>query len=280
MPSIKKAITAILIIVSITGCASKMPIRPDGPLELKSNESLAVFKMTLKNDFKNYLLTPEEMTVKATKASGGKTYYYTFSAPERQISGREVEMMGSFALPPGDYTITGFAGRTDMGFAILPVVGKFDPSFVRSFSVGENDSVYLGHIIARLIEKKSHGEERAGPIIPLLDQATTGMSNGTFKFEVVDDYQKDTEYLKVRYPSVGNRSFRRALLNSVDAGPSEVSVIPVSLEQSNEPSPQKPIAAPVSSQSNPDNCTVSQILEMKKLGLSDGQIKRSCGGAK
>ena len=29
-----------------------------------------------------------------------------------------------------------------------------------------------------------------------------------------------------------------------------------------------------------DNCSVSQILEMKKLGLSDSQIKRSCASAR
>jgi hypothetical protein len=279
----RKMVSTIILMLSLTGCTTKMPLRPDQSVELKPHESLAVFKMTLKNEFKNYLLTPDAISIEATEASGGKTYKYTFGAPERQVSDRELELIGSFALPPGDYKITGFTGRTDMGFAVLPVRGQFDPSFERSFSVGANDSVYLGHVIARLVRRNTNDEERAGPLIPLIDQATTGMSNGTFKFEVVDDFQKDTEYLKVRYPSVGNRTFRRALLTSGDSESSEVRITPANLVLT-APNPRTETAArqttPTAlSQSQSDNCTVSQSLEMKKLGLSDGQIKKSCSGA-
>jgi hypothetical protein len=276
-----RIISTVVLILSLTGCFTKMPLRSDETFALKPHESLAVFRMTLKNEFKNYTLTPDAMTVEATERSGGKTYRFTFGVPERQVSDRELEMMGSFALPPGDYKITGFSGRTDVGFAILPVIGQFDPSFERSFSVGTNDSVYLGHVIARLVEKKSNDEERAGPIVPLLDQATTGMSNGTFKFEVVDDFQKDIEYIKVRYPSVGGRLFRRGLLTSSDYESFSPKVVPASISpKAAQPKENKPSIAPVSSEVSSDNCSVSQILEMKKLGLADSQIKRSCASAR
>ena len=276
-----RIVSTVVLILSLTGCFSKMPLRSDEPFALKPHESLAVFKMTLKNEFKNYTLTPDAMTVEATERSGGKTYRFTFGVPERQVSDRELEMMGSFALPPGDYNITGFTGKTDVGFALLPVRGQFDPAFNRAFSVGTNDSVYLGHILARLVERKSNDEERAGPIIPALDQATTGMSTGTFKFEVVDDFNKDIEYLKVRYPAVSTRSFRKALLASGEEGASDARVVPATLSSNTTQSASvKPVVAPIRSESDTDNCTVSQILEMKKLGLSDGQIKKSCGGAR
>ena len=284
MKRIHTIIITIVLIFSLTGCFNKMPLRSDEPVGLAPTQSLAVFKMTLKNEFKNYRLTPDRISLEATDASGGKTYHFTFTTPERQISDREVEMLGSFALPPGDYRITQFTGRTDLGFAILPVFGQFDPSFERSFSIGANDSVYLGHIIARLVEKKSSDEERAGPILPLVDQAATGMSNGTFKFEVVDDYQKDIEYIKVRYPTVANRSFRKALMTSGEAESSSAQFVPANLSsksvQPREVSPAKSVMVPASTELSSDNCSVSQILEMKKLGLSDSQIKRSCASAR
>ena len=279
-----RIISTVVLILSLTGCFTKMPLRSDETFALKPHESLAVFRMTLKNEFKNYTLTPDAMTVEATERSGGKTYRFTFGVPERQVSDRELEMMGSFALPPGDYNITGFTGQTDVGFALLPVRGQFDPAFNRAFSVGSNDSVYLGHIIARLVQRKSNDEERAGPLIPALDQATTGMSNGTFKFEVVDDFQKDIEYLKVRYPSIGSRSFRRGLLTSRESESSSPKVVPASLspktEQPREEMASTPSIAPVSAEVSSDNCSVSQVLEMKKLGLADSQIKRGCASAR
>jgi hypothetical protein len=279
-----RVVSALILMLSLTGCFTKMPLRSDGPDGLKPHESLAVFKMTLKNEFKNYLLTPDTISIEASELNGGKTYTYSFNAPERQVSDRELELMGSFALPPGDYTITGFTGQTDVGFAILPVRGRFDPVLKRSFSVGTNDSVYLGHIIARLVQKRSNDEERAGPLIPLLDQATTGMSNGTFKFEVVDDFDKDVEYLKVRYPSASTRTFRKALLTGGAADTSDVRAVPTPVSsttaQATGGTSVQPVVAPARYESAADNCTVSQILEMKKLGLSDGQIKKGCGGAR
>ena len=284
MRQIQKLLATIVLIASLTGCFTKMPLRSDQPVGLEPTQSLAVFKMTLKNEFKNYLLTPDMISLEAAEVSGGKTYHFTFTKPERQISDREVEMLGSFALPPGDYQITKFTGRTDLGFAILPVFGQFDPTFERSFSIGANDSVYLGHVIARLVERKSEDEERAGPIIPVLDQAATGMSNGTFKFEVLDDFQKDIEYIKVRYPTVANRSFRRSLLTSGQPESSSPQVVPATLSsktaQPTQVVPTKSVTVPASTESSPDNCSVTQILEMKKLGLSDSQIKRSCASAR
>lgn len=284
MQLIGKLFGTIVLVVGLTGCFTKMPLRSDEPVGLAPTQSLAVFKMTLKNEFKNYRLTPDMISLEAIEASGGKTYHFAFTTPERQISDREVEMLGSFALPPGDYQISKFTGKTDLGFAILPVLGKFDPTFERGFSIGTNDSVYLGHIMARLVERKSEDEERAGPIIPVLDQAATGMSNGTFKFEVVDDFQKDIEYIKVRYPTVANRSFRRALLTTGQVESPSVQVVPASVSsktaQPTQVAPAKYVTAPASTETSSDNCSVTQILEMKKLGLSDSQIKKSCASAR
>jgi hypothetical protein len=110
------------------------------------------------------------------------------------------------------------------------------------------------------------------------------MANGTFKFEVVDDFDKDIEYLKVRYPSASTRTFRKALLTGAAADTSDVRVVPTSVSsttaQASGGTSVEPVVAPTRYESGADNCTVSQILEMKKLGLSDGQIKKGCGGAR
>jgi hypothetical protein len=271
---------SLLVVMSfaLVGCAATMPLSPDQPVALKPQESLAVFTLTLRNDFKNYLLTPQRIFVEASAINGGKTYRFAFGQPEQKVSDRELKMVGSFALPPGDYEITYFTGHTDIGFALLPVAGKFEPPFKKFFRLGGDEAVYLGHVMARLVEKTSDNEERAGPVLPLLDQAATGMSSGTFKFDIVDRYSEDVSYIKTRFPSVASREFtKRLMTDAPDASrPALAQAQPVQVSA--------PVVNPTESRSRPSKveekdsgeCSVTQILEMKKLGLSDAQIKKSC----
>ena len=265
--------------LALSGCAVNMPLSPDRPVTLGARDGLAVFTMRLKNDFKNYLLTPRTIFVEASAAQGGKTYRFTFNEPEQKISDRELQMMGSFALPPGEYEITYFAGQTDVGFALLPVVGRFEPPFKRHFQIGDGEAVYLGHVSARLVEKTSSEEERAGPIFPLLDQATTGMSSGTFKFEVLDRYTEDVQYIKARFPSVAGRRFtKRLMTDGVEprlGAPSQTESVQAGDAMAAQAGATRPRTIKAGDKEN-DQCSVSQILEMKKLGLSDAQIKKSC----
>ena len=273
-----RAILMVLSLFSLTACAAKMPLSPDQPIAIKPNESLAVFTMTLRNDFKNYLLTPQLISVEASAINGGKTYNFTFGEPEQRVSERELKMMGSFALPPGEYEITTFAGQTDVGFALLPVRGRFEPPFKKYFRMGAGEAVYLGHVMARLVERTSDDQERAGSVFPLLDQATTGMSSGTFKFEIVDKYSEDVSYIKTRFPSVGTREFaKRLMTDAPDVSrptPTQAPSVQVSAPVVTPAEPQARTAKIVEKQSS--ECSVTQILEMKKLGLSDAQIKKSC----
>jgi hypothetical protein len=273
-----RAVFMALFFIGLTGCASKMPLSPDKPATLKPNEGLAVFTMTLRNDFKNYLLTPQFISVEASAINGGKTHRFTFGEPEQKVSDRELKVLGSFALPPGDYEITYFTGQTDVGFALLPVIGRFEPPFKRFFRVGSGEAVYLGHVMARLVEKTSDDEERAGPIFPLLEQATTGMSSGTFKFDIVDRYSEDVSYIKTRFPSVASRDFsKRIMTDAPDASrPVLAQAQPLQVSAPVVDSTESRPRLSKTEQKQSGECSVTQILEMKKLGLSDAQIKKSC----
>ena len=269
----RRAAFLIFLAFVVTGCASKMPISPDRPIVLNAQDGLAVFTMGLKNEFKNYLLTPASISLEASPASGGKSYRFSFGTPERKISDRELQVLGSFALPPGDYEIKSFAGGTDLGFALLPVRGFFEPVFKRSFRVRSGESVYLGHIEARLVEKTSSDEDRAGPLLPVVDQAATGMSTGTFKFRTLDRYDEDINYIKTRYPPLSARQFtKRLLTDAPELDPQEPSMREALVENRNREKHNQALSK-IQIQGE---CSVSQILEMKKLGLSDLQIKKSC----
>ncbi len=275
----------LLIVTSLilmTGCALKMPLSPENPVTLREKDGLAVFTMTLKNEFKNYLLTPSRIFVKAAPINGGKTLEFAFSDPEQRVSDRELKKLASFNLPPGDYRITHFTGQTDVGFMILPVTGRFEPSFKKHFRIAEGEAVYLGNVMARLVERTNDDEERAGPVFPLVDQAATGISTGTFKFEVSDRSDEDINYIKTRFPAVSGRQFTKRLLSDFKYSTTEGEAVATETVTVNHPTSEagnpangnsdKKGSTPV----NADRCSVTQILEMKRLGLSDKQIKQSC----
>jgi hypothetical protein len=59
---------------------------------------------------------------------------------------------------------------------------------------------YLGQIEA-VLRKSKEGEPRAA-LLPLIDAATTGFSEGTWDITIRDNYQHDMELIKSRFPGV------------------------------------------------------------------------------
>jgi hypothetical protein len=277
------------LLATLTGCATNMPLSPDRPVNVSANDSIAIFTMRIRNDFKNYLLTPQLIYVESVGGSGGKSYRVSFNDPEQRISDREIAMVGSLSLPPGDYEITRFTGMTDVGFALLPVRGSFEPRLERRFRIEAGESVYLGHIFARLVARESDDEPRAGPVIPLIDQAATGMSTGTFKIEVVDRFEEDVRYIKSRFPSVAGRTFTNRLLTGSNAakaldrnGAGDTSPVSAVTSDANDGdisaplvlSPEKTVNRKALTETAA--CTTNQVLSMKKSGLSDAQVQAAC----
>ncbi len=75
-----------------------------------------------------------------------------------------------------------------------------------------NKIVYLGRIEAVIRERKNDGELRAGPVVPLLDQAVTGFAGGTFDINVYDNYDKDIALFKQIYPLLNKYTVEKAVL--------------------------------------------------------------------
>jgi hypothetical protein len=62
-------------------------------------------------------------------------------------------------------------------------------------------------------ERKEDTELRAGPLFPLLNQAVTGFSGGTFDVTIRDAYDDDLARLRKVYPALGKLEVSRAVLS-------------------------------------------------------------------
>jgi hypothetical protein len=76
-----------------------------------------------------------------------------------------------------------FTRRAPRRVGIFPFHGFFFAPLHEDLDVEPNSVVYLGQVDATAVERKD-GELRAGPVIPLIDQAATGFSGGTWDISV------------------------------------------------------------------------------------------------
>jgi len=114
-------------------------------------------------------------------------------------------------LDKGDYVIQGLSSMSSSfpihGFYFTPIHENLVSSVPGVF--------YLGHIEANVRERQ--GEEfKAGPSIPLIDQAIAGASTGTFDVEISDQWATDEAKFKEKFPVLVNTPIAKAILPPFD----------------------------------------------------------------
>ena len=103
--------------------------------------------------------------------------------------GEHLVYLTSLALTPGRYQLEAISGIA----AAFPFVGNFSIPILADFVVKKDSVRYAGHVGATLRERRE-GEFRAGLVIPLIDQAATGMS--THSWDVVFADRSDQDIAK------------------------------------------------------------------------------------
>ena len=71
--------------------------------------------------------------------------------------------------------------------------------------------VYIGNIKASVIPRKE-GQPRAGSVIPLIDQAVTGFSSGTFVVDLSDNYDEEILLIKKKFPYLTGKNITKMIL--------------------------------------------------------------------
>lgn len=115
------------------------------------------------------------------------------------------------ALEPGKYTFMGISGDDGRfpfhGFFFLPLILDVDIS---------PDSVVYGGRVTAVLRPLVGNEFRAGPIFPLIDQAATGVSDGTFDVNVIDESTADIPMIRATFGALQGAEFKTTLLPPFD----------------------------------------------------------------
>jgi len=74
---------------------------------------------------------------------------------------------------------------------------------------------YIGHVEATIRERQGN-EFKAGPTVPLLDQAVAGASGGTFDIEISDQWDKDGPQFLAKFPTLSAVTVQKNILPPFD----------------------------------------------------------------
>lgn len=196
----------IVLVVSIfflNGCGKPMPLAKDsGAIDLKKG-SIGIFSLKISNKL-SPSYQPDVSTINVIGADGKPGKKFKSNKAVNKVDKKFNEYLLSFQLPEGEYKIEDVSGSS----GIFPVTGTFSFPINVNFSLDSNSIVYIGNI-EMVNRKRKDGEIWSGNLIPLLDQAVTGFSGGTFDVTVSDNYEEDLKRFKKEYPALDAYEIKR-----------------------------------------------------------------------
>lgn len=190
--------TCAFFIMSLCGCSSVKPMALESKegIQLPA-KSIGLFTLRTSNQLKpDYEPSVSSIEI---KPQTGKSIYFAPGKPHEQQKDGYLEYLVSVDLAPGVYSIGSIAG---VSTGIL-IYGTFRFPIDATFELPPESIVYLGHI-DMVNRKLQEGEKRAGSIFPLVDQAATGFSGGSFDITISERGGQDIPLFEKMYPALGN----------------------------------------------------------------------------
>lgn len=189
------------------GCAnvSKMPLNDTASAVDVSQKSILVAKLTITNVNKPGH-QPNLLAVFLNQNE--KDLSFTQPTLIADMDERGKEYFISMQAEPGKATL-----KLARFLRQIPLLlnAMADLPFEYEIEVPANQVVYIGNINA-VIKPRGEDQPRAGLVIPLIDQAVAGFSNGTFDVQITDNYDEDIEELRAKYPYLASREVAKIVL--------------------------------------------------------------------
>ncbi len=210
------ALCACAMLLLATGCATQRAMPFKEPTEkLEGKAAVYLMMVTLENKYRPSF-QPRMVGVFVDRKDGDKWEKQSHSADIGGVVVVPGAPVNSYAarleLPPGEYRLRALFAS---GYAFL-VNGFFEVPMYAPLQVREPSGVfYLGNVRATVREAKE-GEVKAGPPVPLIDQAVVGASGGTFDVVIADAWKTDEPLFRSQFPALAKVPVRKAVLPPYD----------------------------------------------------------------
>jgi hypothetical protein len=206
----------LLFVAMLGGCATQLPMALSDATAPKTEKVTVLMSATVDNQYKPRY-QPELLVVHVEKPGAKeKADRLNFKpdstsiVPSQNEGGANTYLL-SYELEPGEYLL---AAMTSMARS-FPIIASFQTVLMQDLAFPKAGVYYVGHVQAVVRERKDD-EERAGSVIPLLDQAVAGASGGTFDVQITDRWNTDEGLFKTAYPTLARVSVEPRVLSPHD----------------------------------------------------------------
>lgn len=208
----------IAFALALTGCATpqNMALQNDSEVITEESKPILLMTATIKNIYKQSfqpkLLVVHVETPEADKAE--ERLNFKMDDKGKFETGNVVQGNHYYIrmqLEPGEYVVRGLTSIASS----FPIHGFYFTPLHSTINVQNSGVYYLGHIDATVRERQ--GEEfKAGPSLPLIDQAIAGASTGSFDVEIKDNLEKDENLFKTKFPALKHVEIQKSILPEFD----------------------------------------------------------------
>jgi len=193
-----------------------MAFQKDSEVVSQTGKPVFLMTVTLKNSYvkfyqpKAYLVRFDKPEVKDSKD------IISFDIDDKaKIEDDTAELGNSYLLrmelENGDYVLRGISA----GSGTVMIHGDcFVPLHIDMKASGSG-VFYLGHVAAT-VRARTGNEFKAGASFPMLDQAATGFSGGTFDITITDQQAADEATFKEKFPALRGVNIQKSILASFD----------------------------------------------------------------
>lgn len=207
---------ALSICVALAGCATVNPMAFEkGAKTIDTSEKSVVLMAVEISRSDDSRFVPKPIAVKLELPNAkSKEERQNFKLNENEdtvVDGGRVVYLTRMALKPGTYKMGDVTGLA----RAFPFVGTFVVPLLMDLEVKPNSITYVGRVTAKL--RPRQGDEfRAGPVVPLIDQAATGLSGGTWDVTTENMSQRDLALFRAQFPALQSATIETAPLPPFD----------------------------------------------------------------
>jgi hypothetical protein len=212
--SLALACSALLL----SGCATptKLAFAKDATTPPKANEQIFLMTTTLRNSYRtSHQIKLLVVNVEKPDAKD-RSDRLNFTIDDGAKTESDSAIVGnsyylSLKLEPGSYVIEGLTALSPK----FPTNTIFFAPLHADLHVTGPGVFYLGHIEAT-VRERTNNEFKAGPSIPLIDQAVGGASGGTFDIDISDQWETDGARFIAKFPALKTVVVTKAVLPPFD----------------------------------------------------------------
>jgi hypothetical protein len=205
----------------LAGCATQIPqafLKDEDRVTATSNP-VYLMTATIRNDYKNYY-EPHLVAINVEKVGAGTTDtagHINFMMDNKARWDQLDKESGNkylirMQLSPGQYEIVGL---TSTGYR-FPIGGAYFTPIHAKLDVKPGGVItYIGHVDATIRERKGD-EFKAGPTVPLIDQAVVGASTGTFDVVISDAFDAEERVFRRTFAGLKDSAIQKSVLPGWD----------------------------------------------------------------